>query len=96
MTLQRLLLAGVKLTAPADNNVPQLWPLGLFDKVGTGLNISDVRLIVDLADFQQYLTLMQTLPRAVAQYHTVRSCCVKAGCSVQRRSVAWCIDIGNS
>jgi hypothetical protein len=68
-----LLLAGVKLTAPADDTVPQLWPLGLFDKVGTGLNISDVRLVVDGVDFQQYLALMQTLPRAVAQYHTVRA-----------------------
>jgi hypothetical protein len=72
LTLERLLLAGVKVTAAADDNVPQLWPLGLFDTVGTGLNISDVRLIVDAVDLQQYLALMQTLPRAVAQYHTVR------------------------
>lgn len=52
--------------------MPQLWPLGLYSAVGNGLNISDVRLMVDAADLQQYLELMQSLPRAVAQYHTVR------------------------
>ncbi len=71
MILQRLVIAGAKLTAANSQNVPQLWPLGLFDAVGTGLNISDVRLVVDAADLQGYLALMQTLPRAVAQYYTV-------------------------
>lgn len=52
--------------------MPQLWPLGMYTAVGNGLNISDVRLMVDAADLQQYMELMQRLPRAVAQYHTVR------------------------
>lgn len=70
LTLQRLVLAGVKL-APADGGAaPALWPSGLFDSVGTGLNMSDVRLVVDAADFSQYLALMQSLPRSVAQYYT--------------------------
>jgi hypothetical protein len=70
LTLQRLVLAGVKL-APADSGAaPALWPSGLFDSVGTGLNISDVRLVVDAADFSQYLAHMQSLPRSVAQYYT--------------------------
>lgn len=70
VTLQRLLLVGVKLTDPAGSE-PPLWPLGLFDRAGTGLNISDVRLMVDAVGFQKYLSLFQTLPRAVAQYYTV-------------------------
>jgi hypothetical protein len=57
---------------PANSrSAPALWPLGLFDAVGIQLNISDVRMVVDPADFQGYLALMQTLPRAAAQYYTV-------------------------
>lgn len=71
LTLQRLVIAGSKLTAANGQNGPPFWPLGLYDTVGTGLNISDVRLVVDAAVLQDYLALMQTLPRAVAQYYTV-------------------------
>lgn len=65
------MLAGAKLTPPAGD-APPLWPLGVTDTVGSRLNISDVRLIVDAADLQSYVTHLQSLPRAVAQYHTVR------------------------
>lgn len=78
------MLAGVKLTSPADASAPQLWPQGLFDTVGSGLNITDVRLMVDAADLKEYVAHMQTLPRSIAQYYTVSaaeaSCCI---CSVQ-------------
>lgn len=72
LSLERLVLAGVKLTGPADAEQPQLWPLGMFSAVGTGLNISDVRLLVDAADLKDYLAHLQTLPRSVVQYYTVR------------------------
>jgi hypothetical protein len=78
LSLERLVLAGVKLTSPADASSPQLWPQGLFDTVGTGLNITDVRLMVDAADMKEYVAYLQTLPRSVAQYYTVSA--VEAGC----------------
>ena len=39
--------------------------------MGIQLNISDVRLVVDEADFKGYLALMQSLPRAAAEYYAV-------------------------
>jgi len=39
--------------------VPRLLPLGLFSAVPHNVTLMDVRLVVDEAEFQQYLTLFR-------------------------------------
>lgn len=72
LSLERLIIVGSDLDAVTPGELP-LWPLGMFEAMGSSIKLADVRLAVTADSLAKLVSQVKQLPPADIEYHTVRT-----------------------